>query len=66
MEQSPFQDRLYRPDEVARILQISKRSVYRMLEKYPQIMVTRVSRIVRVYGTSLNEFLLNNVVDYYE
>jgi len=61
-----FENRLYRPDEVALILKISKRSVYRMLVNNPQIKVTKISHSIRIYGDSLNKFLFNNLVDYYE
>jgi ABC-type sugar transport system ATPase subunit len=59
-----FEDKLYRVDEVALKLKISKRSVYRLLEDpLSNIDCIRIRSSIRVQGKSLNQYLENNQIE---
>ncbi len=56
-----FEDKLYRVDEVAKKLKVSKRSIYRLLED-PAIDIDyiKVRSSIRVKGESLNQYIDSN------
>jgi excisionase family DNA binding protein len=54
-----FNDRLYTVQEVAELLKVSVRSVYRMIEDQ-DIESTKVRCSTRIYGSSLNDYLERN------
>ncbi len=59
-------DRVYRPDEVAALLKISKRTVYRLLECNETIKTVKVAGQLRIEGESLIEYLEKNQINYLE
>lgn len=50
-------DRCYRPDEVARILHISIRTVYRLVDE--EVESIKLKRSIRISGRVLNQYLDN-------
>lgn len=56
--------RYYRADEIARMLSVSKRTVYRMMNDIDNpLPASRVRGCLRVKGTAINEYLERNKKD---
>jgi hypothetical protein len=60
-------DRCYRPDEVAKILNIDTKSVYRLIrdpaDPLPAFRTTKPRGVLRLHGGKLNEYFEKNKID---
>jgi len=54
--------RMYRPDEVAKKMQINKRTVYRMIDNN-EIKAVKVRGQLRIWGSELNRYMDENIAD---
>lgn len=59
-----FEDKLYRVDELAHKLKVSKRSIYRLLEDpETNIDCIKIRSSIRVKGESINQYLEDNKIE---
>ncbi len=52
---------LLRPDEAAKILNVSKYTIYRLINE-GQLKGTKIRRSVRIFGSSLEEYIEKNII----
>lgn len=50
------EDRMYRPDEIAAIFMISRRTVYRLIDA-GELAATKMDNMLRISGAELNRYL---------